>query len=289
MNSLAARAFLLRATEPPAPEVNAFVATYGPVDAVEHIRAGTAPRSVLQEVRDPDPSRIDDDLAAIDDGRYRLLTPEDDDWPHSALHGLSEQGLGAPLGLWVRGSVNLTASIRSAVSIVGSRAATGYGEHVASSLGTDLADAGVSVLTSGAYGVEGAGLRGALIGSAPPITVLACGADIAYPQGHQSLLESVADRGLIISEYAPGAKPVHQRFEARGRLLAALGAATVVVEAGRRSNALSIAHTAAALGHRVYGVPGPITSASSAGVIELLRTQVATPITTAHHIIEGIR
>lgn len=105
------------------------------------------------------------------------------------------------------------------------------------------------------------------------------------------MLESVAHSGLLISEYPPGTKPIRARFAARGRLLAALGVATVVVEAGRRSSALPIAHTAAAMGRHVYGVPGPITSATSTGVIDLLRTGVATPIATTEHIIsqEGIR
>ncbi|MCI2420064.1 DNA-protecting protein DprA [Saccharopolyspora sp. K220] len=290
MNSLAARAFLLRATEPPAPAVDAFVAAHGPVDAVERIQTQAAPQSVLHEIRDPEP-QIDEDLAAIDSGRYRLLTPEDPDWPHGALQGLTEQGLGAPLGLWVRGTANLVTSTRAAVSVVGARAATSYGEHVATTLGTDLAAADVTVVASGAYGVDGAAHRGALLGSAPPIAVLACGADIAYPQGHAWLLESVAHSGLLISEYPLGTKPARARFAARGRLLAALGVATVVVEAARRSGALPIAHTAAILGRHVYGVPGPITSATSAGVIDLLRTGVATPIAAADHIIsqEGIR
>lgn len=291
MNPLAARAFLLRATEPPAPAVDAFVAAHGPVEAVERIQTGAAaPRSVLHEIRDPEP-RIDEDLAAIDADRFRLLTPEDPDWPHGALRGLTEHGLGAPLGLWVRGSASLAASTRSAVSVVGARAASEYGEHVATTLGNDLAAADVTVLASGAYGVDGAAHRGALLGSAPPIAVLACGVDIAYPQGHASLLESIAHSGLLISEYPPGTKPIRARFAARGRLLAALGVATVVVEAGKRSNALPIAHTAAAMGRHVYGVPGPSTSATSAGVIDLLRTGVATPIAATEHIIcqEGIR
>ncbi|RKT86415.1 DNA processing protein [Saccharopolyspora antimicrobica] len=290
MNSLAARAFLLRATEPPAPAVDAFVAAHGPVDAVERIQAGAVPRSVLHEIRDLKP-RIDEDLAEVEAGHYRLLTPEDPDWPHGALRGLTEQGLGAPLALWVRGSASLAASTRSAVSVVGSRAASEYGEHVATVLGTDLAEADVTVLTSGAYGVDGAACRGALLGSVPPIAVLACGVDIAYPQGHASLLESVAHSGMLISEYPPGTEPSRARFTARGRLLAALGVATVVVEAGRRSGVLPIARTAAAMGRRVYGVPGPITSATSAGVIDLLCTGVATPIAATEHIIsqEGIR
>lgn len=166
MNSLAARAFLLRATEPPAPAVDAFVAAHGPMDAVERIQTAAAPRSVLHEICDSEP-RIDEDLAAIEAGHYRLLTPEDPDWPHGALRGLTEQGLGAPLGLWVRGTASLAASTRSAVSVVGSRAASEYGEHVATVLSTDLAEADVTVLASGTYGVDGAAHRGALLGSSP--------------------------------------------------------------------------------------------------------------------------
>ncbi|SDW39239.1 DNA processing protein [Saccharopolyspora shandongensis] len=287
---LAARAFLLRATEPPAPAVGAFVVAHGPVEAVERIRSGAAPQAVLQEICNPR-SRIDDDLAAIDAGRGRLLTPDDPGWPHGAFHSLSEHGLGAPLGLWVRGNAGLAESTRAAVSVVGSRAATGYGEHVAKTLGMDLSRSGVTVLASGAYGIDGHAHCGALLGPTPPIAVLACGVDVAYPQGHARLLDSVAHNGLLISEYPFGTRPTRPRFAARGRLLAALGVATVVVEAGLRSGAVAVAYTAAALGRRVYGVPGPITSAASTGVTDLFRAGVATPIAAADHIThqEGIR
>jgi DNA processing protein len=136
------------------------------------------------------------------------------------------------------------------------------------------------VITGGAYGVDAAALRGAL-GVGPVVAVLGCGVDVTHPAGHEHLFAQVIDHGgLLVSEYPPGTPPTRTRLAARGRIIAALGAATVVIEAGWRSTALSIAGTAHALGRRVFAVPGPITSAQSAGSNELLRTGHATAITT---------
>ena len=162
-----------------------------------------------------------------------------------------------------------------AVSVVGARSATPYGEHVAAEVGFGLASAGMTVVSGAAFGIDGAAHRGALNAEGRTVAVLACGVDRDYPQGHAALLERIADTGLVISEYPPGTPPAKHRFLVRNRLIAALSGGTVVVEAGVRSGARNTAATAAALGKVVLAVPGPITSAQSVGCHDLLRTGAA--------------
>jgi DNA processing protein len=287
---LRARAYLLRATEPPAPATHAFVVAHGAVDAVARLRTGTAPEAVLAEIQKPVPDLDPDvsaDLAAIESGRARLVTPETDQWPTGLLRTLSAHGQGVPLGLWMRGTPSLAQITDRAVSIVGARAATSYGEHVAADFAERLAQAGVTVVSSGSYGVAGSALSGALT-VGPAVAVLACGVDVIYPVGHDYLFGRMIDRGgLLISEYPPGTVPARSRFVARSRIIAALGAATVVIEAGQRSGALATARTARVLGRRVFAAPGPITSSLSVGVNELLRAGEATAVTTIDPLIDA--
>ena len=112
-------------------------------------------------------------------------------------------------------------------------------------------------MQGGAYGIEGAAHRAALATGGDTIAVLANGVDRAYPAGHSELLDRVADVGLLVSEVAPGTTPTRHRFIARARLMAALSAATVVVEAGARSGSMKVAHDAHQLSRVVGAVPGP--------------------------------
>lgn len=279
---LHARLFLLRAAEPPAPNVHCYVTDVGPVDAAEQIRQGTAPATVLNEVTRPD-SVINDDLRVLDSGTARLLTPEDDDWPIVRLTGLPDHG--TPLALWVRVSGSLADAARSAVTVTGSRLSTPYGNTVAADLGYELAGRGTTVVSGGSFGIDESAHRGALAADGTAIVVLATGVDQTYPLPHERLYQSVIDRGgLLVSEYPIGTCPARLRLHARCRLLAALSTATVIVEAGQRSGALTVARAARELGRPVYGVPGPIHSAASAGVNELLRTRAAEVATSANHV-----
>lgn len=183
-----ARVFLLRAAEPPAPAVHAFVAAHGPVTAVERIRAGAAPPAVLAEIVRPDP-RLDLDLDALDSGAATLLTPEDPDWPHGLLAGMSGHGVAAPLGLWVRGHTPLAAITATTVTIVGSRASSSYGATVAADFAHELARTTVTVISGGSFGVDGAAHRGALAGEGSTIAVLPTGVDLAHPVAHTALFE----------------------------------------------------------------------------------------------------
>ena len=211
-----------------------------------------------------------------------LLTPGAAGWPE----GLSDLGVLAPLALWAKGDIGvLTSSLGSRVTIVGARAATGYGEHVATEFATDLAGLPRVVVSGGAYGIDGAA-HGAALTTRPgsTIAVLAGGLDRNYPAGHQELLSRVAESGAVLSELSPGAAPTRWRFLQRGRLLAAISAATIVVEAGYRSGSLHTAAEAHALGRPVGAVPGPITSAASTGCHRLLHEKIATVISSASDI-----
>jgi DNA processing protein len=290
-----ARAYLLKVAEPPANALAAFVADRGPVEAAKLVRAGTVPDGVLGEtsarrhIHQPE-----EDLAAAQRVGARLVIPEDEDWPAWALLPLSNavaRGLRwacPPLGLWVRGKGSLAELLARAVSVVGARSATGYGDHVATEIGYGLARNGMTVVSGAAYGIDGAAHRGVLGAEGTTIAVLACGIDQSYPAGHSQLLNQIAGSGLVITEYPPGTPPARHRFLVRNRLIAALGAGTVVVEAGQRSGARNTASSAAALGRVVMAVPGPVTSGASVGCHELLRDGSATLVCSVAEVVESV-
>ena len=198
-----------------------------------------------------------------------VLIPGDDEWPRS----LGDLGERAPYVLWTRGASSFLARpLADFVTLTGARASTSYGEHVAGTLASDLAAAERIVVAGGAYGIEGAAHCAALAIGGDTIAVLANGVDRPYPAGHRELLGLLADVGLLVSEVAPGATPTRHRFLARARLMAALSAATVVVEAGARSGSMKVAHEAHQLGRAVGAVPGPVTSATSVGPHRLLHS-----------------
>jgi DNA processing protein len=157
------------------------------------------------------------------------------------------------------------------VALVGARACTEYGAHIAATLAADLAERGWVVVSGGAYGVDGAAHRGALGAGGATVAVLACGVDRPYPRGHSRLIGRIAEQGLVVGELPPGEHPTPSRFIVRNRVIAALTRGTVVIEAAHRSGSLATARAAGRLGRFVMGVPGPVTSALSAGVHELLR------------------
>lgn len=290
-----ARAYLLRVAEPPAPRLSRFVAERGPVVAAEQVMAATAPGEVLDETSARRDLRLaEHDLAAAESVGARLLIPEDADWPawpFTALDVARARGVpwaGQPIALWVRGSASLAEVAERAVAVVGARSATAYGEHVAAEFGHGLAGAGVTVVSGAAYGIDGAAHRGALTAAGPTVAVLGCGVDIPYPAGHSALLGRIADSGAVLSEYPPGTPPARHRFLVRNRLIAALGAGTVVVEAGRRSGARNTAATAVALGRLVMAVPGPISSGMSVGCHDLLRSGEACLVASVSDVVESV-
>jgi DNA processing protein len=171
---------------------------------------------------------------------------------------------------------------------VGARAASGYGEHAAAEFGHDLACDGFTVASGAAYGIDGSAHRGALAAGGTTVAVLGSGVDVDYPAGNAGLLEAITAAGLTVSEYPPGTPPARHRFLVRNRLIAALSAGVVVVEAGRRSGARNTAATARGLGRPVLAVPGSIRSATSIGCHELVRSGGATLAICVADVIEAV-
>ena len=227
-----------------------------------------------------DPRR---ELRVLDRFGGVLLTPADPRWPTS----LADLGAAAPFALWVRGGADLAGWSSRSVAVVGARAATSYGERVAEDLAAGLVDRGFAVVSGGAYGIDAAAHRGALAGGGATCAVLAGGVDRFYPQGNDALLRRVVESGgTVVSEVPPGSAPFRQRFLSRNRIIAAATCATVVVEAARRSGALSTARRAHDLLRPVGAVPGPVTSMASSGCHGLLRDGAAVCVTDAAEVAE---
>lgn len=225
---------------------------------------------------------VSDSLTTAAARGVAFMTRADPDWPAQ----LDDLDAHAPLCLWVRGDVAALRRLEASVAIVGARAASRYGDHVAMELAAELAGSGIAVISGGAYGIDGAAHRAALAAGGLTVALLAGGADRAYPAGHANLIDDIATHGVVLSEVACGSAPTKWRFLQRNRLIAALASATVVVEAGWRSGSLNTAGHAATLSRPLGAVPGPITSATSAGTHRLIREYGAECITSADDVRE---
>ena len=283
---------LSRVTEPGSRSVHRAVQSRGAAAVWEALRRGRpcpplsaalqAAASARAEGYDPA-----DDLTRLERCGGRLVHPGSPEWPEDRLDwpdGVLSDA--PPLALCVRGPHPLDEVAARSVAVVGARAATAYGAHVAGELSRSLADRGVAVVSGGAYGIDAAAHRGALAAEATPtVAVLACGVDVAYPRGNDRLLARTAEHGLVVSELPPGSSPTRARFLVRNRVIAALTLGTVVVEAAARSGSLATADRARELGRHLMAVPGPVTSALSAGCHALLRDG-ATCVTRAEEVLD---
>ena len=223
-------------------------------------------------------------LAAWQDSGLRLVIPGDAEWPTQ----LDDLGDSRPLLLWLRGTADLRLTCVNSVAIVGSRAATGYGQHVAIELAAVLAERGVATVSGGAYGIDASAHRGALAGGGNTVAVLAGGLAFGYPQGNRGLFNAVAGQGVLVSECPPDSAPTRPGFLVRNRIITALSRGTVVVEAALRSGALNSARHARELCRPVMVVPGPVTSEYSAGCHELIRDYGAMLVTCAADVLAHV-
>ncbi|RDH74592.1 DNA-protecting protein DprA [Mycolicibacterium moriokaense] len=289
-----ALAYLSRVCEPPCAGLSALVKRVGAVAAAERVKAGDVDADLFSRIEAR--YKIDcaaEDLELLDRRGGRLVSAEDDEWPllsFAAFAGMNHKDrpqAHSPLALWVIGPARLDDMAARAAAIVGTRAATTYGEHVAADLAAGLVERDVTVVSGGAYGIDGAAHRAALATEGFTVAVLAGGIDIPYPSGHSALLHRIGQQGLVVSEYPPGVRPARHRFLTRNRLVAALSGATVVVEAGARSGAANTAAWARALGRNVCAVPGPVTSSASVGCHALLRDE-AHLVTRAADVVEFV-
>jgi len=186
--------------------------------------------------------------------------------------GLLDLGPGAPGRIHGCGHRAATAELDVArtVTIVGSRRPSSYGLGVAEDLGLGLASAGLVVVSGMALGIDAAAHRGALAAQGLTVAVLGSGADVPYPPSERRLYRAIVSTGAVISEASAGKRPERGAFPKRNRLMAALGGATVVVEAARNSGSLITVREAAKLGREVGAVPGQITSKASEGTNDLI-------------------
>ena len=290
--TLHAWAYLSRVVEPPCTELAALVDRLGPIEAAERVRRRQVDETLARHTearREID--RAADDLEMLARRGGRLITPDDDEWPMLAFTAFGGVAAAAkpqgrpPLVLWALGPARLDETAQRAAAVVGTRAATSYGEQVAGDLAAGLAEQDVAVVSGGAYGIDGAAHRAVLAVEGVTVAVLAGGLDIPYPAGHSGLLHRIAGNGLLVTEYPPGVRPARHRFLTRNRLVAAFAGAAVVVEAGLRSGAANTAAWARALGRVVGAVPGPVTSSASTGCHALLRAG-AEVVTRAEDIVE---
>ncbi|ANF33238.1 DNA processing protein DprA [Leifsonia xyli] len=212
----------------------------------------------------------------------RLLTPDSPWWPE----GFASLDDGPPLSLWVRGDGARLQHLGRSVALVGARACTEYGEHVAMEGSAGLTDRGFAIISGGAYGIDAAAHRAALASRGVTVAFLAGGADRLYPAGNSDLLKRVAADGVVAAELPPGSAPTRWRFLMRNRLIAATATATVVVEAGHRSGSLNTAGHAAQMGRPLGAVPGSVLSPASAGCHRLIREYAATCVTTPDEMAE---
>ncbi|TXL61558.1 DNA-processing protein DprA [Aeromicrobium terrae] len=228
-------------------------------------------------------------MESADAAGLRWIHPGHPGWPHQLddldhvepLHGVT----GAPLGLWLRGRGGTGSLRRTSLAVVGARDCTPYGAEVASEIAADAADAGVTVVSGAAFGIDAAGHRGALALDRSTVAVLACGADVDYPKAHAALLSRVAEVGLVVSEQAPGQTPTKARFLSRNRIIAGLASGTVVVEARRRSGSLNTLHWADRLGRPTMAVPGPVLSQQSGGTHQAVRDGKAVLVTNGAEVL----
>ena len=174
-----------------------------------------------------------------------------------------------PLALWVRGDPD--ALREPQLAMVGSRNPTQGGLANARNFARDLAEAGLTITSGLALGIDGASHAGALDGQGSTVAVLGCGPDIAYPAQHRNLADSIAAGGAVISEYPPGTQPQRHHFPCRNRIIAGLSLGTLVVEATRRSGSLITARLAGDYGREVFAVPGSIHNPMARGCHQLIR------------------
>ncbi|GAA1567632.1 DNA-processing protein DprA [Leucobacter aridicollis] len=313
--TLLARVVWSRVTEPGDATAGALVAALGPLLALDLLTSRDPARAFAGTLRDrggsgrageagtvgPDPdalsprrlragvkrwlprlSRADSfkDLSTAAALQLRVVTPESHIWP-AQLNGL---GPHSPHALWVRGDPRAVAP--PSLAVVGARASTTYGGQVTMDLAGEACDAGFTIVSGAAYGIDAVAHRTALAAGTPTVAVLAGGVDRPYPAAHDRLLSHVADQGAVCAELPPGAAPTRWRFLQRNRIIAALSRGVLVTEAGVRSGTLNTAGHAAELGRALGAVPGPITSPASAGCHRLVREYGAMLVTTRAEVRE---
>jgi DNA processing protein len=207
---------------------------------------------------------LDREMERIEQSGISVITIQDDDYPR-----LLREIPAPPPVLFVKGS--LTEDDRVAIAVVGTRRATSYGREMARRISSELAEAGVTVVSGLARGIDATAHQAALEAGGRTIAVLGSGVNVIYPSEHRQLAERIVERGALVADYPPDRKPEPANFPARNRIISGMTLGTVVVEAPRRSGALITTDFAADQSREVFIVPGSALSAASEGTNRLLR------------------
>ncbi len=218
------------------------------------------------------------------DSGTSFITPGDVHWP-TGLNDLSSP----PIGIYVRGQTRVL--LNRSLAIVGTRNPTPYGIRIAGDFAAGFVDREWDIVSGGAYGIDSAAHRGALVAEGRTIAVIASGIDNPYPSGNSRLFDEICENGAIISEVAPGVAALPHRFLTRNRIIAALSQSTLVVEAAFRSGSLRTARDAAQLLRPVMAIPGPINSPSSEGCHRLIgerAAEIVTSVADAHELVSAL-
>jgi DNA processing protein len=286
LSERAARAYLTRIAEPADSTVGQLLTEHSAADTVR-VLWDQKHRTVNYRLRMDlgDDQAVTDWLQAIQHReQLTFITPQDADWPT----GLDDLGEQTPYGLWIRGNVVAVGALDTnrSVGVVGARAATAYGEHVAREITSDLVQNKILIVSGLAYGIDGAAHRAAIEAGGLTVAFVAGGAERVYPAGHQELARRLASSGgAMVAEVPPGSAPTKWRFLARNRLIAAASQAVVVVEAGWRSGSLNTANHATSLGRPLGAVPGPVTSPASSGCHKIIQDRTARLVTSAEDVL----
>lgn len=174
------------------------------------------------------------------------------------------------------------------VAIVGSRHASPQGLDLARDFARALAEAGVTVISGLALGIDGAAHQGALGGGGDTVAVVGTGLDRVYPARHRSLAHQIQDHGLLLSEFPLGAPPRPEHFPSRNRIIAGMSLGTLVVEAAPKSGSLITARLAGECGREVWAIPGSVLSPQSRGCHQLIREGAAL-VEEPQEVIDALR
>ncbi len=251
------------------------------VAAILSGHSGLPQRGVVEHDSRDAIARLESIRGAADRIGARYVIPGDREWPTQ----LDDLGDRAPLGLWVAGAGDLRLLALRSISVVGARSATAYGEGLARELGAHLAEQGWLTVSGGAFGIDAAAHRGAIVADGTTACVLAGGVDVPYPRSHADLLARIRQSGVLVSETPLGGAAMRHRFLSRNRIIAALSRATVMVEAALRSGSRTTAREAATLRRVVMAFPGPVTSPMSAGCHALIRDRGAHLVTSPQEVL----
>jgi len=258
------------------------VQMYGAVEVVDRLRSRSyeGSKHAAERISDRLESTTTEEM--LDQlGDAFLLTPESPDWP-TRLNDLAAP----PFGLVGLGIREILTSIGDSIGIVGTRNPTNYGSKIATEFAAALADRDWTIVSGGAFGIDTAAHRGALVVEGNTVAILGGGVRTIFPSGNDRLFSEIATHGLLLSEVLPSVPAVPHRFLIRNRLIAAISKGTLVVEAAHRSGSLRTARDAGELLRPVMAIPGPIHSPTSEGCHRLINERRAELVSSVDEIME---